>query len=187
MADLAAVLADLTAEGDDLDGLIADLGSADWRRDTPAPGWPISHQISHLTWTDEASLLAIENPDAFAGRVSAALADPAGFVDAGAAELALVPQAELLDRWRTGRRRLVEALAAVPAGAKIAWFGPPMGAVSMATARIMETWAHGEDVADALDVTRTPTDRLRNIAHLGVRTRDFAFAVHRRPKSSGWN
>ena len=48
----------------------------------------------------------------------------------------------------------------------------------MATARLMETWAHGLDVADALGVTVRPTARLKSIAHLGVRTRDFAFTVH---------
>jgi uncharacterized protein (TIGR03084 family) len=48
----------------------------------------------------------------------------------------------------------------------------------MATARLMETWAHGLDVADALGVKRPPTDRLRAIAHIGVRTRDYAFVVN---------
>jgi uncharacterized protein (TIGR03084 family) len=48
----------------------------------------------------------------------------------------------------------------------------------MATARLMETWAHGLDVADALGVVRPPTDRLRHVARLGVRTRDFAHRVH---------
>jgi uncharacterized protein (TIGR03084 family) len=51
----------------------------------------------------------------------------------------------------------------------------------MATARLMETWAHGLDVADALGVKRAATDRLRSIAHLGVRTRDYAFSVHNLP------
>jgi uncharacterized protein (TIGR03084 family) len=59
-----------------------------------------------------------------------------------------------------------------------------MSATSMATARLMETWAHGLDVADALGVRRTPTARLRPIAHIGVRTRDFAFTVHGRPVPS---
>ena len=48
----------------------------------------------------------------------------------------------------------------------------------MATARLMETWAHGLDVADALGVKRPATARLRSIAHIGVRTRDFAFAIN---------
>jgi len=74
-----------------------------------------------------------------------------------------------------------EKLIARAPGAKIAWYGPPMSPTSMATARLMETWAHGMDVADALGVRRTPTDRLRHIARLGVRTRDFAFGVHGMP------
>jgi uncharacterized protein (TIGR03084 family) len=53
-----------------------------------------------------------------------------------------------------------------------------MGAASMATARLMETWAHGLDVADTLGVSVPPSPRLKSIAHLGVRTRDFAFSVH---------
>jgi uncharacterized protein (TIGR03084 family) len=53
-----------------------------------------------------------------------------------------------------------------------------MSAASMATARLMETWAHGLDVADALGVVRPATARLRSIAHIGVRTRDFAFAIN---------
>jgi uncharacterized protein (TIGR03084 family) len=73
---------------------------------------------------------------------------------------------------------LHDALGAVPEGRKLQWFGPPMSAPSMATARLMETWAHGLDVADALGVAVAPSARLKSIAHLGVRTRDFAFTVH---------
>jgi uncharacterized protein (TIGR03084 family) len=73
---------------------------------------------------------------------------------------------------------LHDELLTVVDGRKLPWFGPPMSAASMATARLMETWAHGLDVADALGVDRPPTARLRSIAHIGVRTRDFAFAVN---------
>ncbi len=48
----------------------------------------------------------------------------------------------------------------------------------MATARFMETWAHSLDVAEALGVTPEPTDRIRHVAHLGVRTRNYAYSVH---------
>lgn len=47
----------------------------------------------------------------------------------------------------------------------------------MATARLMETWAHGQDIVDALGVQRVATDRIRNVAHIGVRTRDFAYLI----------
>ena len=48
----------------------------------------------------------------------------------------------------------------------------------MATARFMETWAHSLDVHEALGATPEVTDRIRHVAHLGVRTRGFSFAGH---------
>lgn len=65
-----------------------------------------------------------------------------------------------------------------PDGQKKPWSGPPMSPTSMATARFMETWAHSFDVAEALGIQVEPNDRVRHVVHLGVRTRDFAFATH---------
>lgn len=175
MPDLHSLIADLQAEGAVLDALVARLDPPAWAAPTPAEGWTIAHQISHLAWTDRQALLAVTDPAAF---VAAREEMPPDAVDAGAAEGAGEDPAALLERWRTGRRRLAEALSGVPAGTKIPWFGPPMGAASMATARLMETWAHGLDVADALGVPVEPTARLRHVAHLGVRTRDYAFKVN---------
>lgn len=172
------MVADLRAESDALDTLVADLPDADWRTATPAPGWTVAHQIAHLWWTDRVSLKSITDEDAFAAVLGAAAQDPLGFVDAGAEELALTPPAELLTSWRRDRAALHDALLSVADGRKLPWFGPPMSAPSMATARLMETWAHGLDVADALGVRRPATARLRSVAHIGVRTRDFAFTVH---------
>jgi uncharacterized protein (TIGR03084 family) len=44
----------------------------------------------------------------------------------------------------------------------------------------METWAHGLDIADALGIDRPATARLRHVAHISVRTRDFAFNINGR-------
>ncbi|MEO8814100.1 MAG: TIGR03084 family metal-binding protein [Mycobacterium sp.] len=178
MAGADPIVTDLRAESDDLDALVAPLTADRWAEPTPAPGWTIAHQIGHLLWTDRVSLTAITDEAGFTEMLGIAAANPAGFVDDGAAELAALPPAELLADWRTTRSRLHEALRAVPDGRKLPWFGPPMSAASMATARLMETWAHGLDVADALGVARPATDRLRSIVHLGVRTRDYAFAVN---------
>ncbi len=178
MADVAALLADLDAESGVLDGLVSELTDEEWRVATPAPGWTIADQIAHLGWTDEIATLAATDGDAFAAAVAAVLLDTAGWVDEAAANEAVRPAAELLAWWRDGRRRLASALADVPAGIKLPWFGPPMSAASMATARLMETWAHGQDVADALGVTRQPTERLRHVAHIGVRARDYAYHVN---------
>lgn len=178
MADAAPMIADLRAESADLDALVAPLTDNRWRESTPAPGWTVAHQIGHLLWTDRVSLTAITDTTGFAEALAAAAANPAGFVDDGAAELAARPPAELLAEWRATRTRLHTALLAVPEGRKLPWFGPPMSAASMASARLMETWAHGLDVADTLGVTRPATARLRSIAHLGVRARDYAYLVN---------
>ncbi|OBI12601.1 TIGR03084 family protein [Mycobacterium sp. E2327] len=178
MTGAAPMVADLRAESDDLDTLVAPLAPDRWADATPAPGWTIAHQIGHLLWTDRVALTAATDEEGFAAVLAAASADPTGFVDAGAEELAAVAPPELLVEWRTTRARLHDTLLTVPDGRKLPWFGPPMSAASMATARLMETWAHGLDVADALGVKRPATERLRSIAHIGVRTRDYAFAIN---------
>src|ERR1700742_834123 len=178
MAAVQQIVADLRAESDELDALVAPLAEDRWAAPTPAEGWTIAHQIGHLLWTDRGSLTSIIDEAAFAGLLETAAADPIGFVEAGANELAATPPAELLADWRLTRTRLHDALLTVPDGRKLPWFGPPMSAASMATARLMETWAHGLDVADTLGVTRPATARLRSIAHIGVRTRDFAFGIN---------
>ena len=173
---LSQVLADLTAEGDRLEALVAELDEAGWHTPTPASGWDVAAQVAHLAWTDEVALKAATDKDAWDAVVLAAINDPNGFVDEGAAEIARDP--DLGTRWRTARRALATALAAHPHGEKMPWFGPPMSATSMATARLMETWAHSLDVHEALGAAVEDTDRIRHIAHLGVRTRNFAFTVH---------
>ena len=178
MAGPGPIVADLRAESDDLDALVASVPADRWADPTPAPGWTIAHQIGHLLWTDRVALTSITDEAGFAEALAAAAADPGGFVDAGAEQLALLGPTELLTEWRATRAGLHDALLTVPEGRKLPWFGPPMSAASMATARLMETWAHGLDVADALGIQRAATDRLRSIAHLGVRTRDYAFFVN---------
>lgn len=179
MSDVvAATVQSFLDECADLDRLVAGLPADGWRRDTPAAGWTVAHQVAHLAWADEVALLAVADTGAFRTEVAAASADPVGHVDRMAAVGAVPPYAALLARWRTGREALAAVLRTADPGTAVPWFGPPMSLRSMATARLMETWAHGQDVADALGVRRAPTGRLRDICHLGVRTRDFAYRIN---------
>ncbi|MFJ8671221.1 TIGR03084 family metal-binding protein [Streptomyces sp. NPDC093589] len=178
MSDPGAVLADLRDESEELDALVGGLPDERWADPTPADGWTVAHQIAHLAWTDRQALLSATDPDGFVRAAQDALASPLTFVDEGAEAGAQAAPAELLAGWRAGRQALFLALAARPTGEKLPWFGPPMSVASMATGRLMETWAHGQDVADALGVTREPTARLRHIARIGVRARDFSYAAH---------
>lgn len=172
------IVEDLIAESAWLDGIVAPLPAQDWALATPAPGWTIAHQIAHLLWTDRVAWTSITDEAAFRELLVDAQKVMDTFVDDAAEEAAALPPEQLLAAWRTTRAGLHAALREVPDGRKLLWFGPPMSAASMATARLMETWAHGLDVADALGVDAPATPRLKSIAHLGVRTRDFAFSVH---------
>ncbi len=176
MSTLTEVLEDLRREGDRLDALVAPLDDAGWRTPTPASGWTVAHQVAHLAWTDEVAVKAATDKAAWDEVVLEAINDPDGFVDAEAEAGAQATPAELLERWRTARATLAKVLRECPDGEKLPWFGPPMSATSMATARFMETWAHGRDVADALGATPWRDDSVRHVVHLGVRTRGYAFA-----------
>ncbi len=175
MSRLEEVLADLTAEGDQLEERVSALPEASWRLPTPAVGWDVAHQVAHLAWTDEIAVDAATDEHAWDDTVTRALADPDGFVDVEAARGARASSADLLARWRTARLALVSTLREVPEGTRIPWFGPPMSATSMATARFMETWAHARDIAAALGVELPADDRVRHVVHLGVRTRGYAY------------
>ena len=171
---LTELLDDLTAERDDLVALVraVDLDLA-----VPAEPWDVRDTVSHLLVGDAKGLLAATDPAAFVAELPTVLADPVGFMaswlDAGQG----LTRAELQERWDDGFAAMVAAFTALPAGTKVPWYGPPMSPASFATARLMEYWAHGQDVADAAGVERVPTARLRHIAHLGVRTRGFSYAV----------
>jgi uncharacterized protein (TIGR03084 family) len=176
---LDTLLTDLRAEGDQLWSTVSGLDDAGWRTPTPAAGWDVATQVAHLLWTDEVAVVAATDKEAWDALVLQALGDPDGFVDAQAHEVARLAPTALLARWGAAREALGQALRDFPAGQRMPWFGPPMSPASMATARFMETWAHGLDVYHALGLDPEPTDRIRHVAHLGVRTRDFAFSVHR--------
>jgi uncharacterized protein (TIGR03084 family) len=177
-----AITTDLAAEHESLDAVVRDRPAADWEVPTPAPGWAVRDQIAHLWYFDGAAVLAATDPDAFARSTEALLAAGADAVLEPGRRLA---PADVLAAWRTGRAELLEVLAGLDPRARVPWYGPAMAARSFATARLMETWAHGQDVVDALGASREPTDRLRHVAHIGVRARPFSYVVRGRPVPDG--
>jgi uncharacterized protein (TIGR03084 family) len=169
------ICTDLAEEYEELDTIVAALDESGWSVMTPAEGWTIKDQIRHLAYYDERARLAVTEPEAFSQHLADIAADPESHREAlekAGRELAV---AELLAWWRQERRALLDALMPLDRKARLKWYGPPLSALSFATARIMETWAHGQDVADALGIERAPTDRLRHIAHLGVATFGWSF------------
>jgi len=178
MSLLDDLLDDLRTEGDQLWSAVAGLDADGWATPTPAVGWTVATTVAHLLWTDEVAVVAATDKDAWDAIVLEGMTDPTGYIDQQAHEVARLSPEALLARWGAARDGLGRALRDFPAGEKMPWFGPPMSAASMATARFMETWAHALDVYDALGTAPEPTDRVRHVAHLGVRTRAFAYSVH---------
>jgi uncharacterized protein (TIGR03084 family) len=179
VADIAGMLADLQAESDDLNAVLATATTEDLARPTPAEGWSVSDTLGHLWYFDREGRRALEDPDDFVAKLETLFADPEAFMSAHVETVRGLGDA-LVPSWHEERRRIIDALSAVDPKARVPWYGPSMSPMSFGTARLMETWAHGQDIADALGVTRTPTDRLRHIAHLGVSTRGFSYVVRGR-------
>ena len=171
---LSELLDDLYDEADDLVGYVA---TADLDLAVPAEPWDVRDTVSHLMVGDEKALLATVDPGGFAAELPTVLADPLGFMEGWLEAARGLDKDELLLRWREGLDALATAIAKVPDGTKIPWYGPPMSPASFTTARLMEYWAHGQDIVDALGKRRTPTARLRHVCHLGYRTRGFSYTV----------
>ncbi len=172
------IVADLRAEQDALDDIVSMLDNDAWSTPTPAAGWDVRDQIGHLTFFDERAAEAILDPEAFLAGLETAAADIDGYM---ASHLDVARQSDpgvILSEWRRSRIAVLDALDPLDRSARLAWYGPPMSARTFATARLMETWAHGQDIVDGLEVKRGPTDRLRHIAFLGVRTAGWSFTVN---------
>jgi len=171
-----AICDDLAGEHDALDAVVAELTEAQWSLPTPAAGWAIRDQVSHLWFFDQRAALALRDPDAFAEDMKWLIA--AGGTDASIAPGRNMTGAELFVAWRADRAELLALARTIDPAARVPWYGPAMAARSFITARLMETWAHGQDVADALSVSRVPTARLRHVAHIGARARPFSYLIN---------
>lgn len=178
MPDIDRLCEDLGAEHAALDPIVASLEEEAWDLETPAHPWTIRDQIAHLSFFDLAARTAAADPAAFAEGLAEAAADIQRFMDAPLEEARRQPVSGVLSVWRQRRTEMLEAFSSVPADARIPWYGPPMSPASFISARLMETWAHGQDIVDALGVERASTDRLFHVAHLGVRARRFSYVAN---------
>jgi uncharacterized protein (TIGR03084 family) len=180
-ANLGALIEDLAAESDVLWQILDPLSDADWRRPTPAPGWAITDQVSHLAYFDQVAITSATEPDEFAADVSRLTA--AGIVDPEtiARRYRDMSRAELRDWFARARGDLLSVFSGLDPAMRVPWFGPSMSVASSLSARLMETWAHGQDIADTVGVQRAPTHRLRHVAHIGVGARAFSYAANRLP------
>ena len=184
---LDALRDDLVAEQGSLDEIVAHLEDARWSTPTASDGWSVADQIGHLNYFDVSGATAIRDPHAFHASIGALVA---GMRDVGSDDFTLSRSRDLdppalLTSWRDGRAALNAAAATLDDSVRVPWYGPSMSAKSFVSARLMETWAHGTDVADALGVVREATERLRHVARLGFITRKWSYEVRSEVPPSG--
>jgi uncharacterized protein (TIGR03084 family) len=181
---VAGIGAELAAEEAALDERVASLDPAGWATPTPAEGWSIADELSHLCFFEETATLALTDPAAFATHARELAAYIGSGMSGDGPDVAIgrsSPGSELLERWRRARAATVDAAVAAEAAdpkTRVPWYGPPMSIASFLTARLMETWAHGVDVGDALGLPPMATDRLRHVCTIGVKARPYAFTIH---------
>ena len=166
------ICTDLEAEHAALDAVVTDLSEEQWNAATPAAGWNVKDTIVHLIQADMAASLAVDDADAFQ-QAKQDIAAGKGLDFFGSAKGKT--GAEVLEWWREERVRMLSAFRSRGPKDRIPWFGPDMSTLSFATARLMETWAHGHDVADTVAASWPSTDRIRHVAHIGVTTRGWSY------------
>lgn len=177
-AGMSAVCADLLDECRELAALAQTLTPRQWRTETGFFGWTPWDEIAHLCFFDETGLLAASDAAAFDEAAAVLTAQMAAGREISAIareKYAAMDGPQLLAHWRACFDALAGVLASLDVRARLPWYGPAMSARSFATARIMETWAHGQDIFDAMGVRRPPSHRLKHIAHLGAGTFAWTF------------
>jgi uncharacterized protein (TIGR03084 family) len=169
---------DLRAEHEDLEAILIGLDKEQWQIITPFYDWTVKNEIEHLAYFDDRACLAATDPDAFQRHLAEDIGSQLdGIVRHAQEKIGNRSIRELLDWWIAERRRMLAELEKHDPKDRLPWYGPPMSALSFVTARIMETWAHAQDIFDALRMQRQYTDRLRHIAHLGVSTFGWSYIV----------
>ena len=162
------------------------LGDDGWTHARPRPpGWTVATQVAHLLWTDEVAVLAAHShatprQGGLGRRRAGGDRRPDGFVDAGALEVAAAAAATSCSpAGPPAAPRSAPRCASCPDGPEDAVVRPAdVAGVDGDRAVHGDLGARARRVRRRSAIEPEPTDRIRHVAHLGVRTRNFAFSVH---------
>lgn len=169
---------DFRTETQVLAEVLEPLKDADFGIRTQFKGWSIDDVLGHLHMFNVAAQKALDSRDAFddfLAPITRRLQQGQSLVQAQYPWLDGLRGRSLFSAWRDTANALADAFAHTDPKTRLAWVGPDMSALSSLTARQMETWAHGQEVFDALGQGRPENDRIRNICVLGVNTHGWTF------------
>ena len=168
---------DLLAESGELRAVLEPRAAGDWARPTPAAGWTVTDQVTHLAYFDDVTRRSVTDPGRFRAEAEQLVAGGTDFPDRVAAQFRGTPPGELLAWFDRSRAELARAFRQADPDVRLPWFGLAMSPASSVTARLMETWAHGQDILDTFGIARQPTPRLRHVADIGIRALRYSYAV----------
>ncbi len=181
VADLAALVDDLVAETAVLHAVLEGLRPEQWSLATPAAGWSVGDHVGHLAYFDVATLQSLLDPEQFRLDAAALRAGGDDFSDRIASEYRGLSGEARLAWFQTARAALIDGYRKTDPGRRLPWYGPDMAPASSVTARLMETWAHGQDIVDTLGTNLPATGRLRHVADLGIRAMRYSYAINDLP------
>jgi len=174
---MTGLTTDLREEGLALFKLLSNKPDAFWHVKTQFKDWTVWDVIAHLHFSDHLAMTtarSAEDFDTLSTDLMVHFQKGLGLKEYARSWLGSVSGPDLFVRWRTTFLQMCDLFDELPSGVRLKWFGPDMGVRMFATARQMETWAHGQALYDLLGVNREDTDRIKNIVVIGVKT--FAFA-----------
>ena len=174
---------DFLSESEALNALVAPLAEADFARVTGFKSWTFETILRHLHFWNHMAHLSLTAPEEFQVAFKPVMEAMMSGKALPEIELARFPEtgSTLLAEWQAGYRQVFDAFSQADPSERVAWAGPSMSARSSVTARQMETWAHGQAIADELGINRVEDDRIRNIVVLGVNTFGWTFNVRGMP------
>jgi uncharacterized protein (TIGR03084 family) len=175
---------DFMAESRALANILEPLTEAEFATPTLFKGWTIDDVIGHLHMFNVAAEKTLESDVAFEeffAPISAGLSAGRSLVETQYPWLDGLQGRALFAAWQQTFERMAAGYGKADPKLRVKWAGPNMSARSSITARQMETWAHGQEVFDVLGLERVNTDRVRNIAHLGVSTFGWTFINRQLP------
>lgn len=170
---------DFLDETEALAALLETMDPAGWDQPTRFKGWTPNDILVHLHFWNRMVDLSLTDPEAFATiAAGAAEALPKGTLRS--LEQAHVSErgAALRTAWLGAARAMALRWAEVDPRQRLPWIGPEMSARSSMTARLMETWAHGQAIYDMLSQSRPESDRIRNVVVLGVNAFGWSHRVN---------
>ncbi|MEO0549635.1 MAG: TIGR03084 family metal-binding protein [Pseudomonadota bacterium] len=170
---------DFRAESEALFELLNTAEDSQFAEPTQFKNWTINAVLQHLHFWNQMARLQIVDEAELLSRMRGVGQHPGGMRGYEADHFASLGGRALLQDWRAGVEETADAFATADPKARLKWAGPDMSARSSITARLMETWAHGQEVYDHLGVERQNEDRIRNIVVLGVNTFGWTYKTRR--------